>query len=465
VRHGAGQKWLMRPLRRTCVGAAEILVTKHIPLGLITAVVLASCPASTVAAPAGPPPPGFVALFDGVTLEGFYGLGHTDPRALAKMTPEARAAKKAADLAEFRAHWRVEQGELVNDGKGPYATTEGEYGDIELRLEYRTVAKADSGVYLRGTPQVQIWDTTEAGGKWSLGADKGSGGLWNNGAGSPGKDPLVHADRPFGEWNTLRIVQVGEVTSVWLNDRLVVDHARMENVWDRTAPLPARGPIQLQTHGGEIRWRNMHLRELTAADATAFLRQRDEAAFTPIFNGRDFSGWSGPVDEYEIVDGALRCRPGKGGTIYTAREYGDFTARVEFRLPPGGNNGLAIRYPGEGDAAYVGMCELQVLDDSSPKYATLDPRQYHGSIYGMVAARRGYQRPVGEWNFEQVTVRGSRIVVELNGTRIVDADVKSVTSFMADSPHPGKDRTRGHFGFAGHDDPVEFRAVAIRELE
>jgi len=424
---------------------------------------VASAGIAAAAPPSPEAPPGFSALFNGTDLSGWYGLGHTDPRELAKLSPDARAAKKQADLSAFRAHWRVEDGELVNDGQGPYATTEREYGDVEVTLEYRTVAKADSGVYLRGTPQVQIWDTTEAGGKWPQGADKGSGGLWNNSAGAPGKDPLVKADRPFGEWNTLRIVQVGEITSVWLNGQLVVDRSRMENYWDRTMPLFARGPIQLQTHGGEIRWRRIYLREIAAQEATRLLRDRDEATFTTIFNGRDFSGWKGPVEEYEVVDGALRCRPDKGGTIYTEREYGDFTARLEFRLPPGGNNGLAIRYPGEGDTAYVGMCELQVLDDTAAKYATLDARQYHGSIYGMVAAKRGYQRPVGEWNYEQVTVRGSRIVVELNGTRIVDADVAAVTSFLDDKAHPGKDRTRGHFGFAGHNDPVEYRAVSIRE--
>ena len=429
---------------------------------LLASVVAAS---SVVAAPAASeaPPAGFVALFNGTDLTGWYGLGQTDPREIAKLAPEARTAKRQADDPAFRAHWRVEDGALVNDGNGPFATTEREYGDIELTLEYRTVAKADSGIYLRGTPQVQIWDTTEAGGKWAQGANKGSGGLWNNSPGARGKDPLVHADKPFGEWNTVRVLQVGEVTSVWLNGQLVVDAARMENFWDRTMPLVARAPIQLQTHGGEIRWRHVYLREIPAAEASRLLRERDEASFTTIFNGRDFTGWKGPVDEYEVVDGAVRCRPGKGGTIYYEREYGDFTARLEFRLPPGGNNGLAIGYPGEGDTAYVGMCELQVLDDSAPKYATLDPRQYHGSIYGMVAAHRGYQRPVGEWNYEQVTVRGSRITVELNGTRIVDADVATVTSFMANSAHPGKDRTRGYFGFAGHDDPVEYRAVSIRE--
>jgi hypothetical protein len=111
------------------------------------------------------------------------------------------------------------------------------------------------------------------------------------------------------------------------------------------------------------------------------------------------------------------------------------------------------------------MCELQILDDDAEQYAKLDPRQYHGSIYGMVAAQRGYLRPVGQWNYQQVTVRGPRITVELNGTVIVDADVSQVTEFKDDSPHPGKDLKQGYFGFAGHNDPVEFRNVAIKRLD
>ena len=165
------------------------------------------------------------------------------------------------------------------------------------------------------------------------------------------------------------------------------------------------------------------------------------------------------------MDGAIRCKPGKGGTIHTDKEYGDFKARFEFRLPPGGNNGLAIRYPGSGDTAYVGLCELQVLDSEHPKYATLDARQYHGSVYGMVAAERGYLRPTGEWNEQEVTVKGSRITVELNGSVILDADVADVKDFMAGKPHPGLNRTSGHFGLAGHSDPVEFRAIAIKPLD
>lgn len=186
--------------------------------------------------------------------------------------------------------------------------------------------------------------------------------------------------------------------------------------------------------------------------------------FVDLFNGRDFSGWAGAVENYEIRDGAIVCKPGKGGTIYTRDEFDNFVVRLEFKLPPGGNNGLAIRYPGSGDTAYVGMCELQVLDSEHPQYAKLDPRQYHGSAYGMVPAKRGYLRPTGQWNSQEVTVTGSRIKVELNDNVILDADLSQVKEFMHNSPHPGKDRTTGHFGFAGHSDPVEFRNVRIKRL-
>ncbi len=415
-------------------------------------------------APEVKPPQGFTAIFNGINLDGWHGMPHYDPRKLAKGSDETRSMLISEWTADAKKHWSVDNGDLVNDGNGAYLTTDKEYGDIELLIDYKTVAKADSGIYLRANPQVQIWDYTKEGGKHPLGADKGSGGLWNNSPGAPGKDPLVLADKPFGEWNSLRIIQIGARTTVYLNGKLVVENASMENYFDRESPHFARGPIQLQTHGGEIRWKNIFLREISAAEANKSLAAIDPAGFTTIFNGQSTDGWKGPLENYEIVDGALRCKPGKGGTIYYGKELSDFVARVEFRLPPGGNNGLAIRYPGEGDTAYDGMCELQILDDTASKYSKLDPRQYNGSVYGQVASKKGYLRPVGEWNYEEVTVKGSKIKVELNGFVIVDADVSKVHEFMANSPHPGKDRTSGYFGFAGHNDPVEFRNVAIKPL-
>jgi hypothetical protein len=414
--------------------------------------------------PSNDPPRGFTAIFDGTDLAGWYGLD-SDPRKIWAMTPEERAKRRETDMSAFTKHWTAQNRELVNDGAGPYATTDKEYGDIELLIDYKTVAQADSGIYLRANPQVQIWDYTEKGGKWNLGADKGSGGLWNNSAGAPGKDPLVLADKPFGEWNHFKITQVGQRTTVYLNDKLVVNHALWENYWDRKSPLWAKGPIQLQTHGGEIRWRNIYLHEISGTEANEILSKHGEEGFKPVFNGKNFDGWAGPIDEYEVKDGAIMCKPGKGGTIYTKDEYSDFVVRLEVKLPPGGNNGLAIRYPGKGDTAYVGMCELQVLDDSAAMYKNLDPRQYNGSAYGMAAVHRGFQRPVGEWNFEEVTVKGSTIKVELNGTLVLDTDLSKITEYMANSKHPGKDHKTGYFGFAGHNDPVQFRNVRIKRLD
>ena len=409
-------------------------------------------------------PEGFKALFNGKDLTGWYGLAHFDPRKLAAMTPEERAEKKAADLKDLAEHWTVQNGDLVNDGHGVYATTEGEYTDYELRIDYKTVPKADSGIYLKGSPQVQIWDWTEEA-KFKLGADKGSGGLWNNSPGAAGKDPFVLADKPFGEWNSFRIIQIGARTTVYLNDKLVVKDAIMENYWDRSQPLFAKGPIQLQTHGGEIRWKNIFLREIPADEANKMLAARDADKFQSIFNGTDLTGWTGAKENYEVVDGTIRCKAGKGGVLYTEAEYADFVSRVEFKLPEAGNNGLAIRYPGEGNAAYAGMTELQILDNDHAKYEKLDVRQYHGSAYGMVAAARGFLRPIGEWNFQETTVKGPEITVELNGNVILKADVSKVTEFMANTPHPGKDLTKGHFGFAGHSDPVQFRAISMQVLK
>ncbi len=209
------------------------------------------------------PPAGFTALFNGKDLTDWWGASTEDPKKYLALTPEDFAKKRTASLADIQKHWSVANGELINDGHGLYLTTDKNYGNFEFMIDYKTVPKADSGIYLRGVPQVQIWDTTDKG-KFGIGADKGSGGLWNNSAGAPGKDPLVKADKPFGEWNKVHIKMVGDNVTVTFNDKLVVDNAKMENYFDRKGGMPKVGPIQLQTHGGEIRWRNVFIKELPA---------------------------------------------------------------------------------------------------------------------------------------------------------------------------------------------------------
>jgi hypothetical protein len=434
----------------------------------------------------GQTPSGFTSLFNGRDLSGWRGGDTFDHRALLEMSAADRAAKIAdwtkslTELKDGKPHWRAEGNVLVNDGAGRYATTEKDYGDFELLIDYKLAAGADSGIYLRGVPQVQIWDTAIPDTK-DIGYAKGSGGLWNNTKGTPGRDPLVKADKAVGEWNSMRIVMVGSRVSVWLNQKLVVDHAILENYYDKNSktlkpserrPVPPLGPIQLQTHGGATHWRNIFIREIPGAEANKLLASRGDAGFQPILKANSLDGWAGATDAVEFKDGGIVWRAGKAGTLYWNTELSDFVARLQFKVPPGGNNGLAIRYPGTGDPAYAAMTELQVLDQNYNEVKKLapekqiDPRQHHGSVYGMIAAVRGYQRPTGEWNFQEVTVRGPRITVELNGTVILDGDVSKVdmSTVAGKKAHPGKDRPSGFFGFAGHNDPVAFKDVAIKKL-
>lgn len=191
----------------------------------------------------------------------------------------------------------------------------------------------------------------------------------------------------------------------------------------------------------------------------------DEAGFVSLFNGRDLAGWTGATNSHEVRDGAIVCRPGRGGVLFTTEQFGDFIVRVEFKLPPAGNNGLALRYPGTGRPAYDGFCEIQVADDAEQLARQRDPRQFNGSAYGIAAARAGHLRPIGEWNVQQVTVRGTRVKVELNGAVILDADLAGVPEFLDGKAHPGLGLKRGHFGFAGHKDPVRFRNIRLRRLD
>lgn len=204
------------------------------------------------------PPKGFTALFNGKDLTGWKGLV-ADPEKRAKMSPDELA--KAQDEADqkMRDHWRVEDGTLVFDGGGDSLCTAKDYGDFELYVDWKIEKEGDSGIYLRGSPQVQIWDPA----KWP----EGSGGLYNNQK-NPSK-PLKCADKPIGEWNTFRIKMIGERVSVWLNGELVVDNTVLENYWDRSKPIYPTGQIELQNHGSTLWFRNIFIREIKGEEAGA----------------------------------------------------------------------------------------------------------------------------------------------------------------------------------------------------
>ncbi len=250
-----------------CTGRQTIVEMKMKQfLGLLWSLAFVVVPLANASSDEPTPPKGFRTLFNGSDLTGWYGW---NPHASEKLTGDKKEANLKQQREDFSKHWTVDNHELVNNGTGPYATSEEEFGDIELLIEYKTVAKADSGIYLRGSPQVQIWDITQIFDPKNPNRKphQGSGGLFNNTPNTLGRDPIMVADKPFGEWNALRIRQMNARTWVTLNKKLVVDGADMENYWDRSKPLPAKGPIMLQTHGGEIRWRNIFVREIAEGEA------------------------------------------------------------------------------------------------------------------------------------------------------------------------------------------------------
>jgi hypothetical protein len=197
-------------------------------------------------------------------------------------------------------------------------------------------------------------------------------------------------------------------------------------------------------------------------------QKNQDVDFVQLFNGKNLDGWVGNKEAYRAEEGMIIVDPegdASGGNLYTEGEYGDFILRFEFQLTPGANNGLGIHAPLEGDAAYVGK-EIQILDNTAEKYAELQPYQYHGSVYGIIPAKRGFLKPVGEWNSEEVIVNGTKIQVILNGTSIVDGDFleASKEGTMDHKDHPGLQRTLGHIGFLGHGDVVRFRNIRIKDL-
>ena len=401
---------------------------------------------------------GYVSLFNGKDLTGWKGLV-ANPIARKKMHPDSLAAAQVKANKNIVNDWVVKDGLLIFTGHGENLATEKNYRNIELWVDWKITEKGDAGIYLRGSPQVQIWDTSRR----EVGAQVGSGGLYNNTTHL--SKPLLVADNPIGTWNTFRIIMKGEKVTVYLNGVKVTDEVTLENYWDRKQPIFPEEQIELQAHGTYVAYRNIYLRNLPDED-TLISSEEKAAGFIPLFNGKDLTGWIGNTAGYQADDGAIVVHPEKSsGNLYTENTFGDFVLRFDFQLTPGANNGIGIRAPLTGDAAYEGM-EIQVLDSEHPKYSQLQPYQYHGSVYGVIPAKRGFLLPTGEWNREEIMINGNRIQVTLNGTVITEGDIEeaSINGTMDHKAHPGLIRKEGHIGFLGHGDVVRFKNLRIKKL-
>jgi HEAT repeat protein len=407
---------------------------------------------------------GFVQIFNGKDLTGWKGLVE-NPIKRAQMKPAdlTKAQEKADEI--MRRDWKVEDGLLVFDGPGfENICTVKQYGDFEMYVDWKLASgrAPDAGIYLRGTPQVQMWDTARV----RSGAQVGSGGLYNNKVYR--STPLTVADNKLEEWNTFYIKMVGDRVTVKLNGVLVVDNVILENFWDANLPIPAIEQIELQAHGSKVYYRNIYVKELERPEPFKLSAAEQKEGFKVLFDGTNMFEWTGNLVDYSIADGCIVLTPseGSGGNLYSKNEYGNFVLRFEFQLTPAANNGLGIRAPLTGDAAYQGM-ELQILDNEDPVYANLEKYQYHGSVYGIIPAKRGFLKPLGEWNVQEVVADGDHIKVTLNGEVILDGNIREAVKNGAPDKreHPGLLNPKGHLGFLGHGSPVKFRNIRIKELK
>ena len=303
-------------------------------------------------------------------------------------------------------------------------------------LPARRESNYDSGIYIRA-------DLPEAGKPWparyQVNLKQGGEGnlLGVDGATSSG---LIKA----GQWNHFKLSVIGDTAELEING---------QKAWKSSGLKNRDGYIGLQSEvdgGGVFEFRNIELTDLD---------------FQPLFNGKDLTGWTGDTDGYVVEDGAMVCRALLRGNIFTVGEYADFSYRLDFKLTPGANNGIGIRAPLKGDAAFAGM-EIQVLDDGAEVYRSIEPWQAHGSVYGVVPAKRGSLKPTGQWNHEEIIARGRHVTVILNGITIVDADIDeaSKSGTLDHKEHPGLARTTGHLGFLGHGARVAFRNMRVKDL-
>lgn len=371
--------------------------------------------------------------------------------AAAIFAPLASAADYAAPLFNGKdtSGWQittctveVQDGNLLlKEGNG-FVRTDLQYGDFILELDYKALNTEfyDSGIYIRapfpGKSAQRAWPD-----KYQINLKKGDEAnlLGLKGGTSTG---LIKPN----EWNHLKITVQGDTVAMEINGK---------PAWKASGLDVDRGYIGLQSEvagGGQFLFKDIQLTEL---------------GFTPLFNGTDLTGWVGDTAGYIAKDGKIVCEKGKGGNLYSEKEFQDFVLRFEFWLEPGANNGLGVRAPLTGDAAYTGM-ELQILDDGHATYKGIQPYQSHGSVYGVAAAKRGHLKPAGEWNQQEVIVRGRQVTVTLNGTVILDVNLDEAApdgKTIDKNKHPGLKNAKGHIGFLGHGAHVEFRNIRIDELQ
>ena len=380
-------------------------------------------------------PDGFVSLYNGKDLTGWKGMiaeedwNGKGPGWRRALLPETLWAKQAEADKSMREHWSVRDGVIFFDGLkgGTSVATTKDYRNFEMLVDWRLLrVYGDSGFYLRGMSQVQIWDPNTWGGQ-------GSGGLWNNRDGFFGA--TTREDRPIGDWNTFRMRMVGDKVTVWFNDVKVVDAVPLENCWNYDWPIPLVDNIQLQCHGDPVEFRNIFIKELPedpadVPDPAAAVRGervdllKDGLAGWQASDPKARMGWSvkdGVLSNFITKDPKAASRGGSGGThLQTKRtDFFDFDLSYDVLVPAKCNSGVYLR----------GRYEIQVCDSFGKKPDT----HTMCSLYDLVAPCVAAEKPAGEWQHVDLTLYKRHLTVSLNGVKIIDnAPIAGVTPCAVD---------------------------------
>ena len=371
---------------------------------------------------------------------------------------EAAAAQTAAQV------WKATETGMAYAGGAAATMGSGKnYENFELMFEWKGEGKAGLGV--RSIPQID------------LGGDK-SGALSGNVEGK--NAPAKVADNAAGEWNTVYVKVLNDRVTVNVNGVETASNVILENVYDRNVPAFVEGQLMLIGEGAPIEFREMYMRELPSTPRFELSEEEKKEGFEVLFDGTSMHKWTGNTTDYVPVDGTIyvTAQYGGSGNLYTKKEYSDFVFRFEFAfMRKGVNNGVGVRTPMGVDAAYEGM-ELQILDHDAPIYKNLREYQQHGSVYGIIAAKRVKFPALGEWNTEEIRFEGDNVKVTVNGEVILEGNIREACQGHNVAPdggkknpytvdkknHPGLFNKKGHIGFLGHGAGVKFRNIRILDL-
>ena len=388
------------------------------------------------------------------------------PAERAEMEPAARKRAERAATKAMQRLWKQENGVISYlGGEASAIAAPGTYENFEMWIDFRTAGKA--GLAVRSTNRI------------GLGDEEGSGAATGNR--TYASAPVSNADNEKGRWNTLYLKMVDDRITVEVNGRTVTDNVTLENSGQPDNTVPVAGTIELLGEGDAIDFRNFLLHELPATPLFELPAEEAEAGYEVLFDGRSLHNWTGNTTNYVPQEGTIHVTAqfGGSGNLYTKKEYGDFVLRFEFRfLREGVNNGIGIRTPMGVNAAYHGM-EIQILDHDAPIYKNLRIYQQHGSVYGIIPAKRIKFGALGTWNAEEIRAVGDHITVTVNGEVILDGNIREACQghnvsedgsktnpYTVDHRnHPGLFNKKGHIGLLGHGAGIQFRNIRILDLE